>query len=183
MTSAVEIVAALPEDRVALTNMMQLYAHDFSELWSGEARGELGDDGLFAAYPLDAWWREPDHIPLLVKAADFLVGFALLNATSHVGDSLDRNMAEFFIVRKHRRSGIGTTAARLIFSRYPGRWETAVARANHGALAFWRAVIRPLAEDVELVDVESALWNGPVLRFRINAPNVIPANAGTHLLS
>ena len=165
MTAAVEIMAALPEDRVPLANMMQLYAHDFSELWSGEERGELGADGLFAAYPLDAWWREADHIPLLVKADGFLAGFALLNATSHTGRPLDRNMAEFFIVRKHRRSGVGTGAARMIFNRYPGRWETAVARANHGALAFWRAAIQPLAEEVELVDVESALWNGPVLRF------------------
>ena len=165
--AAVEIVAALPEDRVALANMMQLYAHDFSELWSGEARGELGEDGLFAAYPLDVWWREPDHIPLLVKAGGFLAGFALLNKTSHTGASLDRNMAEFFVVRKHRRSGVGTAAARMIFTRYPGRWETAVARANHGALAFWRAAIQPLVEEVELVDVESPLWNGPVLRFRV----------------
>ena len=167
MTAAVEIVAALPEDRAALANMMQLYAHDFSELWSGEARGELGGDGLFAAYPLDAWWREPDHVPLLVKAGGFLAGFALLNKTSHTGASLDRNMAEFFIVRKHRRSGVGTAAARMIFSYYPGRWETAVARANHRALTFWRTAIQPLAEEVELVDVESALWNGPVLRFRV----------------
>ena len=167
MTAAVEVTVALPEDRVALANMMQLYAHDFSELWAGGPRGELAGDGLFAAYPLDAWWREPDHVALLVKVGGFLAGFALLDRMSHTGCPLDRNMAEFFIVRKHRRSGAGTTAARAIFSRYPGRWEAAVARANHAALAFWRTAIQPLAEEMELVDVESALWDGPVLRFRI----------------
>jgi len=167
MTAAVEIVAALPEDRAALANMMQLYSHDFSELWAGGPRGEHGPDGLFTAYPLDAWWREPGHIPLVVKVGGFLAGFALLDRMSHTGQPLDRNMAEFFIVRKHRRSGVGTAAARAIFNRYPGRWETAIARANQAALAFWRAAIAPLAEEVELVDVESALWDGPVLRFRI----------------
>jgi predicted acetyltransferase len=169
MTAAIEIAVALPGDRAALANMMQLYAHDFSELWSGESRGELGPDGLFTAYPLDPWWREPGHIPLLVKVGGFLAGFALLDSKSHTGRPLDHNMAEFFIVRKHRRSGVGSTAARMIFSRYPGRWETAVARANHGALAFWSAAIRPVAEEVDLIDIESALWNGPVLRFRIGA--------------
>ena len=168
MTAAIKIAVALPEDKVALANMMQLYAHDFSELWAGGPRGELEPDGLFTAYPLDTWWREPDHIPLLVKVGGFLAGFALLDSTSHTGRPLDRNMAEFFIVRKHRRSGVGSTAARMIFSRYPGRWETAVARANQGALAFWRAAIQPLAEEVEVVDVESALWNGPVLRFSVD---------------
>jgi len=167
MTAAVKVVATLPEDRVALANMMQLYSHDFSELWTGGPRGELGADGLFTAYPLDAWWREPDHIPLLVKVGGFLAGFALLDRMSHTGQPLDRNLAEFFIVRKHRRSGVGAAAARAIFNRYPGRWETAVARANHGALAFWHAAIEPLADEMELVDVESALWDGPVLRFRI----------------
>ena len=77
MTAAVKVVAALPEDRVALANMMQLYSHDFSELWTGGPRGELGADGLFTAYPLDAWWREPDHIPLLVKVGGFLAGFLI----------------------------------------------------------------------------------------------------------
>jgi predicted acetyltransferase len=170
MTAAIEIVAALPEDRAALANMMQLYTHDFSEFWAGGSRGELGGNGLFPVYPLDAWWREPDHIPLLVKVGGFLAGFALLDCKSHTGWPLDRNMAEFFIVRKHRRSGIGTAAARAIFTRYPGRWEAAVARANHGALAFWHAAIQPLAEDVDLIDVEDASWNGPVLRFQIKAP-------------
>jgi predicted acetyltransferase len=173
MTAAIEVVAALPEDKAALTNMMQLYTHDFSELWAGGSRGELGANGLFAAYPLDAWWREPDHIPLLVKVGGFLAGFALLDTMSHTGQPLDRNMAEFFIVRKHRRSGVGAAAARDIFGRYPGRWEAAVTRANHGALAFWRAAIGPLAGDVELVDVKSPSWNGPVLRFRV-APSAIP---------
>jgi len=167
MTAAIEIAVALPGDGVALANMMQLYAHDFSEHWAGGPRGELGPDGLFTAYPLDAWWREPGHIPLVVKVGGFLAGFALLDRMSHTGQPLDRNMAEFFIVRKHRRSGIGTAAARAIFNRSPGRWETAIARANQAALAFWRAAIEPLAEEVELVDVESALWDGPVLRFRI----------------
>ena len=84
---------------------------------------------------------------------------------------MDWNMAEFFIVRKHRRSGVGLAAAQAIFSRYPGRWEAAVARRNTAALAFWRkaAAQHPEIEALTETDVASAHWTGPVLCFRIGA--------------
>lgn len=167
--SKIEIAIARHEDKVALTNLMQLYIHDFSEHWSETSNGELQDDGKFAEYPLDAYWREADRIPLLLKRGGRLIGFALLNAVSHSGRPVERNMAEFFIARKHRGHGAGTVAAQMIFSRYPGLWEVAVARRNIGALAFWRRAINnhPRVENAEERDVASANWNGPIIRFRI----------------
>ena len=164
-----KVTVALAEDRPAIANMMQLYMHDFSAQWADLPRGELGDDGLFDAYPLDPYWRAADHIPLLIRAGDNLAGFALLNAASHSGRTLDRNMAEFFIARKHRRGGVGTLAARAIFSRYPGQWEAAVARRNVDALPFWRNAAAH-ADSVEELDLNTPEWNGPVLRFVIQPP-------------
>lgn len=168
----IDVSEARLEDKRAIANMMQLYIHDFSEQWSGQARGELGDDGLFEAYePLDGYWRDADRIPLLVRADGHLAGFALVNTHAHSGRAVDRSMAEFFIVRKHRRSGAGTAAAHAIFSRWPGQWEAAVARKNVGALAFWRRTVasHPQVEAVEEEDVATAEWDGAILRFRIRA--------------
>lgn len=167
--SGVEISVAAARDRPVLANLMQLYIHDFSEFWAGRTDGEIGEDGRFADYPLDAYWREADHVPLLLRKAGSLAGFALLNRAAHAGAGVERNMAEFFVVRKHRRSGVGAAAAQTIFTRYPGVWEVAVARRNLPALAFWRRTIanHPLARDVEPLDVENEVWNGPVFRFRI----------------
>ncbi len=164
----VEMQVARPEDKDALANLMQLYMHDFSEHWSGTTDGDLLDDGRFAPYPyFDAYWQEPGRVPLLLRRDGRLAGFALINGVS--ADSARRSMAEFFIVRKHRRTGFGTAAAHAIFSRYPGRWQTAVARRNVDALRFWQnAVDRyPAVEEVETLDLDSAEWNGPVIRFRI----------------
>ena len=83
-------------------------------------RGELKDDGTFIDYPLDDYWNEPGRIPLLIRREGYIAGFALLNTVTHSGHPADRNMAEFFIVRKHRRNGVGLAVAREIFSRYPG---------------------------------------------------------------
>ena len=78
-------------------------------------------------------------------------------------------MAEFFIVRKHRRSGVGRAAAQTIFSRYAGLWEVAVARRNVPAQAFWRGAIgsHPAVRDVEEFDQATAEWEVPIMRFRI----------------
>ena len=166
---ALEVAEARPDEEHIIQNMMQLYVHDFSEQWAGTERGELEDDGFFAEYPLEPYWQEPGRIPLLLRVEGRLAGFALVNAWSHSGLSLDRSMAEFFVVRKHRRDGIGRRAAHIIFDRYPGQWETAVARKNHGALAFWRNTVRlhPRVEQIEEIDTNTEAWNGQILRFVI----------------
>ena len=169
--SDIAVSVACAADRQALENLMQLYIHDFSEQWSGTSRGELGSDGRFQNHDLDAYWREADHIPLLLSVERRLAGFALLNASSHSDLPVDRNMAEFFVARKHRRSGVGTAAAHTIFGRYPGMWEAAVARRNVGALPFWRSAIArcPVVDEVQELDLATGKWNGPVIRFRICA--------------
>jgi len=166
MTS-VDVIEARADQRSAIANMMQLYIHDFSEQWAGQARGELNESGLFEDYPLDPYWSKPDHIPLLIRAGGALAGFVLVDAHAHSGLTLDRSVAEFFVVRKHRRGGVGAAAARAVFMRWPGQWEAAVARRNLGALAFWRRVVAetPGVTAVEELDVSTDGWNGPILRF------------------
>lgn len=166
----VEISVASLEEKGTLANLLQLYIHDFSEFWSARAEGELRDDGRFDDYsPLDSYWREPSRVPLLLRREGRLIGFALINGVSYIGRPVERNMAEFFIARKHRRSGTGTAAARGLFNLYPGAWEVAVARRNVGALAFWRGAIggHPRVAEVEALDVATQAWNGPVFRFLV----------------
>jgi predicted acetyltransferase len=165
----VEIHLASRAAEATIDNLMQLYIHDFSEFWTGTDDGELQDDGRFGSYRfLPDYWVDEDRVPLLVLAAGKLAGFALLNGVTHSGAPADRNMAEFFIARKHRRAGVGLAAAHAIFGRYPGLWEVAVARRNTGALAFWRRVVGSyaLAGSIEEIDVASAVWDGAILRFR-----------------
>ena len=162
----VDVQSAMPRDRTVIEAMMQLYIHDFSEHWAGTPRGELGEDGKFAPYPLDPYWRDTGHIPLIMRTGSALAGFALINPKAHSGSAVDHNMAEFFILRKHRRGGVGLAAAQAIFARFPGQWEAAVARRNTAALAFWRRAVAD-ENDVTEIDVTTEAWDGPVLRFRV----------------
>jgi predicted acetyltransferase len=167
--ATVELELAPPSAEAAFANMLQLYIHDFSEQWAGQERWELGEDGRFEGGPdLSRLWREPDFVPLLIRADGRLAGFCVLDRQARGARPVDRNVAEFFVVRKHRRSGVGSTAARSVFARYPGVWEVAVRRTNAGGLAFWPKVIAAQPGLTGLDELSDATdWDGPVFRFRM----------------
>lgn len=168
MTVTIDIARA--DQRDAFESLFQLYTHDFSEFWAGLPQGDVDEQGRFPAYPyLASYWQEEGRVPLLIRADGKLAGFALLNRLGHTGQPVERNVAEFFILRKYRRGGIGTAAVDAIFTAYPGAWETAIARKNTAALAFWRRTIssHALVVDLAEIDVNTPGWNGPVLRYRV----------------
>jgi len=167
--STIEVTVAGRHERVVFENLMQLYTHDFSEQWYDRPTGEVDHEGRFPAYPLDPYWHEPDHIPLLLRSNAHIIGFALLNRLTHTNRPVDRNMKLAGGAASTIPRSAGTAAAQAIFSRYPGMWEAAIARRNVTGVAFWRKAIgeHPLAQHIEEIDLNSAVWNGPVLRFRI----------------
>lgn len=164
----VGLEAAGPERRETIANLMQLYTHDFSDYWIGLSQGELGEDGRFEAYSfLDSYWVEPDREAMLIRADGKLAGFALVNTLAHSGLPTDFSMAEFFVVRKYRRLGVGQAAAVAIIRARPGQWDIAVTRRNDPAKPFWRWVAAAAAVgEVEERDHNDDLWNGLILRFR-----------------
>lgn len=169
MTLQIDIQPATPAQRGVLENLIQLYTHDFTEHWAGTDKGELGEDGRFPPYALDPYWSEPGCHPLLVRIGGHISGFALLNARARSGMDADINIAEFFIVRKHRGGGVGRQVAHALFDRFPGQWEAAIAHQNTAAQAFWRRAAEtfPRASDIGQIEILNANWAGPVLRFWI----------------
>lgn len=173
MSPAADLVVtrAGADEAHIIANLMQLYIHDFSELWfDREVEGELGPDGRYFDYPdLDVYWTDPTREPWLFRINGLPVGFALVNAVAHAPAPIDRAVAEFFVVRKHRRRGVGIAAAHALFGTAWGVWEAAVVRRNLGALAFWRqaAAIYPGVRDLVEEDRHDARWDGAVLRFRV----------------
>jgi len=167
---SVLVVKALSSQAPIFQNLLQLYTHDFSEFWAGSSKGDLEGDGRFAAYPLQDYWSNEKWSASLIWRDDVLAGFVLVNDHAHSGESVDYNMAEFFILRKHRGRGVGRIAAEIVFSDRPGSWEVAIARKNVQALSFWRRTIGGTAKvkSVRETDSNNEQWNGPILRFDWN---------------
>jgi predicted acetyltransferase len=132
----VEVLPAAAEEEPVLANLLELYAHDFSEIIDLRLR----PDGRFGCPELSRYWQEEGRFPFLVRVGGFLAGFALVAKGSRVsGDPRVWDMAEFFVVRGYRKRGIGAAAAREIWRRFPGAWEVRVMEDNHPARAFWSA--------------------------------------------
>lgn len=117
---------------------MQYYIYDFSEY----IKYDVEDNGIFAPYPnlVDYWQGDNDKFPYLIKMNDKFVGFVLVKLVS----SVNRNyfsIAEFFILRKYRREGIGKAIAIKVFNLHKGKWEVYQKDSNKPAQVFWSNVI------------------------------------------
>jgi predicted acetyltransferase len=53
-------------------------------------------------------------------------------------------------MRKYRRQGVGTYAARHIFASYPGKWTVRQRITNPAASAFWRKTTPHRFDEAEI---------------------------------
>lgn len=136
--SPVEVLPAATEQAPLLANLLQLYAHDFSEFLDVE----IGADGKFTYHPLPLYWMEAGRHPFLIWVNGKPAGFALVKkGSAFSGNENAWDLAEFFVLRGYRRRGIGTVAANQLWTRFPGSWEVRVMQLNVAAQRFWKQVI------------------------------------------
>ncbi|MGP5127330.1 GNAT family N-acetyltransferase [Brachybacterium tyrofermentans] len=123
-----------------LGRLLQLYLYDFSE----HAGYDVDEHGCYQYAWLDSYRDDPDRYAYVLRMGDHPAGFALVRC----GDS--SSMAEFFVLRKYRRAGIGVRAVQQILRRHPGRWTVSQLGTNQPATVFWRRAIPvPFEESVQ----------------------------------
>ncbi|MCG7344202.1 GNAT family N-acetyltransferase [Sporosarcina sp. ACRSL] len=158
------------EDKIVLSNLIQLYRYDSSE-FDGHV---LGQHGTYSYKYLDHQWTEDYRRPLIVKVDGEIAGFVLIILDAP-GDftklsTADKTnvISDFFIMRKFRRKGIGKTVAFSVFDQFKGVWEVRQTYENKPAYAFWKKVISEYADGSSYQEemLENELWNGPVIVFK-----------------
>lgn len=145
---------ATQADAELLANLLELYIHDVCEIFPTV---ELDESGRFGYAQLPLYWSETERrFAYVIRYGERVAGFALVKRGSPVSpdpDTLD--VAEFFVLRKFRRCGVGRAAARLLWQALPGNWTVRVAERNGRALAFWSGVV------AELSGATSSTWTPP----------------------
>lgn len=123
-----EIKKATVDEKEILHNLLQFYMYDFSEFMDLhiEANGKYGE------YPLEPYWTEATRFPYFIRQHGKVVGFALVK-----WEAEHFSIAEFFIMKKYRRAGLGKQVAQEIFHMHKGPWEVYQIEANKPAQHFW----------------------------------------------
>ena len=133
----ISLAPATSADVALLSNLLELYVHDLSGVFPNV---KLGADGRFGYPKLPLYLTEDERrFAFLIRCNTDVAGFALVTRGSPVSDDPDTfDVAEFFILRKHRRSGVGRQAAFLLWNRFAGKWTVRALRRNAAAVDFWR---------------------------------------------
>ena len=164
----IQVKEASIEQKPVFERLYQLYLYDFSEFEGSD----VNRDGLFEYKYLDYYWTEPDRFPFLIYVDDKIAGFVFVNSHSYLHEQGESKViAEFFVMRKYRKQGIGKTVAFRIFDRFPGKWEVQQTTTNVAAQRFWRSVIDEYTSGnftETILDNES--WHGPIQSFD-NSPS------------
>jgi predicted acetyltransferase len=164
---SLRIVVARPAEKPILARLVQFYLHDFSEFASvGSPYGDVDGNGAFVMENLDTYWSEAGRMALLFRVEGNFAGFALVNQWSPSGAGVDHSVAEFFVMRKYRHSGIGRRAAHEILRCYPGIWEVNIAHYNGPAQEFWRRALANVpGYKGHALEGDGERWTGPIYRL------------------
>ena len=159
----IRVVEARLDQKPVLHRLMQLYLHDSSE-FTGD---DLSRDGEFRYRYFEEYWQESDRFPFLIYYGANLAGFVLVNTHTVVLEQGEgRAIAEFFVMRKYRRQGVGRQAAFYAFDRFPGLWEIRENIDNLAGQEFWRRIIGEYTGgEYSETALDTPNWNGPIQTF------------------
>jgi len=143
----IELQIATIEDKPILRHLLELCLHDYSE-FNGK---DVNEHGLFGYPYLDHYWTEAGRYPFLIRVEGTLAGFVLVRQLKAEGDEPLWQMAEFFILRKYRRRGVGRSVVHQVFDRFQGKWQVTQEEGNRSAQAFWKQVITEYRQRNNLV--------------------------------
>ncbi|WP_163852911.1 GNAT family N-acetyltransferase [Paenibacillus elgii] len=155
----VVVSKAAAEQKSVLRNLLELYKYDFTEF----DPEDVNEHGLFEYPFLDHYWTEEGRHPFLVHVDGKLAGFALIRELG--SDERVYSVAEFFVMKKYRRHGVGREMAFDLFNRFPGQWEVAQMEENEPAQTFWRRIIDEYTKG-SYQEMTRDDWEGPVQTFR-----------------
>ena len=134
----VQLVPVTVDEKEILRNLLEKYLYESSQ-WEAADVNALG---LYGYDWLDCYWTEPNRWAFFLRVDGKLAGFAMVNDYQEIpGENTDYAMAEFFVMHKYRRCGVGREAAFWLFDHFPGQWQLMHHAKNAAGGRFWTDAI------------------------------------------
>lgn len=136
---------------------MQFYNYELSQWYPIE----FGANGLFQIQSKKSYWANPNTYPCLIRVGEAIAGFAVVDNETTAPQSI-YNLGYFFIARRYRSKGVGTTAFRSLLQSRPGAWEVYHLAQNVSAEQFWplalaKAKVNNLTTSTEVIHSETSI--------------------------
>lgn len=129
----IKIVPVRIEDKEILSNLIEKYNYEFSQY----DNREVNKLDLYGYKYLDYYWTEDKRWAFFIMVDDNLAGFVMVNNYPEMDMETDYSIAEFFVMYKYRRLGVGKYAAFAVFDKFKGRWQLKRHPKNVGSVHFW----------------------------------------------
>lgn len=125
------------DERQILWNLLQFMIFETSSY----SNNDINPDGTFSYKYFDKYFSDNSRAAFLIRGEqNELLGFVMVNQyLQRVKNG--HAIAEFMILPRFRRRGIGRTAAKQCFSLFLGNWEIQPAPGSESAYKFWKNVI------------------------------------------
>ena len=140
----IELQEVTEAEKGVLQNLVHLCMHDYSEF----DKFEIGPEGEFTYRWFEAYFREDGRDAYLIRVDENLGGFVMVRSNPGEED-WDFQIAEFFILRRYRRMGMGSLVSQKILNSRKGVWEISYDTRNEAASNLWNSISK-LYSDVQL---------------------------------
>ena len=103
---------------------------------------EMTEDAIFNYKYFNLYFSDKDRDAYFIRenVSNKLLGFVMVNTFLQKFKE-GHSVAEFMVIPKYRRQGIGEKAAIKIFEYYPGNWEVKPSLNSKKAYLFWKNTI------------------------------------------
>jgi predicted acetyltransferase len=134
----VELRLVQLEEREILMNLLEKYEYEFSQFNDKD----VNKLGLYGYKYLDYYWTEDKRWAYFIEVEGKLAGFVMVIDMPEVEDrKTDFSIAEFFVMFKYRRFGVGKQAFFKVLELHKGKWQLKRHPKNIASVYFWDKVV------------------------------------------
>ena len=120
-------------DKSKFWNIFQKYLYEITNYYDMD----MDKLGNYEYKYFDSYFDDSVRTAVFIYDDGALVGFAMINDYSCLGDRIDYAVAEFTIFPQYRKRRLGMKTIQEIFAQYHGRWEIKYSNMNKAAEALW----------------------------------------------
>jgi predicted acetyltransferase len=134
----ISIIPVSYGDKEVLRNLLELYNYEFSQYDDTD----VNNYGIYGYRYLDHYWTDDNRFAYFIKVDNKLAGFAMLRGYSNEEKQNNYSIAEFFVMYKYRKMGVGIYVMEYFFNKYKGEWKIGYTPRNKTAKIFWNKVVK-----------------------------------------